>query len=313
MKRIWALSLILMMAIAGFYLAECSSRQDAGHPDALLNRTAEFERDRSQMPIALTRLPDESEVLAGDELAEGYLSVGPALSADRQSAEKYVSRVGDRVASRAHRRLPCRFHLVVKSNLIDAFALPGGHVFIGLGLLHPMTSEDEVARVLGHEIEHMDHDHAAVRIEIDAQPKKLDRDAIAALAEIPLDIWQAGDSKVQKREAESEGFRLAAAEGYRSQGAINLFVRWAQLDRELVTHARTQVAALSQVRTVGLQGYFRSHPFTEEWHGQVEKVIAEDGLDRTRPLAPLAISSLLQTKRSVSVAASDAREAPVRG
>jgi hypothetical protein len=282
-----------MMAIAGLYLAECSRRQDAGHPDALLNRTADFERDSSQMPIALTRLPDESGVLAGDELAEGHLSAEPARSADMQIIEKYVSRVGDRVASGAYRWLPCRFHLVVESNLIDAFALPGGHVFIGLGLLHPMTSEDEVARVLGHEIEHMDLDHAAERIEIEAQLKKLDLDTIVALAGIPLDIWQAGDSKAQELEAESEGFRLAAAEGYRSQGAINLFDRWAQLDRKLVTHARTLVEELSQVRMVRLHGYFGSHSFTEEWHGQVEKVIAEDGLDRTRPLAPLAISSLL--------------------
>jgi beta-barrel assembly-enhancing protease len=309
MKRIWALALILMIAFAGFYLAERSKRQDAVTPDALLNLTADFERDISQMPIDRTRLRDQSEVLVGDELAEGYLSAQPAHSADMQIVEKYVRRVGDRVASRAHRRLPYRFHLVVESNLIDAFALPGGHVFVGLGLLHQMTSEDELAFVLGHEIEHIDHYHAAERIEIEAQLKKLDLDAIRALAEIPLGLWQAGYSKAQELEADSEGLRLAAAEGYSSQGAINLFDRWAQLHREYVTHASTPVEELSQVRIVGLQGYFRSHPLPEERLEQVKEVIAEDGLDRARPLTPLAISSLIQTKRSVSGAARDTGEA----
>ena len=170
-----------------------------------------------------------------------------------------------------------------------------------------------MACVLRLEIEHIDHDHASERIAIEAQLKKLDLDAIAALAEIHIDIWQAGYSKAQELEADREGFRLAAAERYSSQGAINLFDRWAQLDSEDVIRARTPVEELSQVRIVGLQGYFRSHPFTEERLGQVEKVIAEDGLDRTGSLTPFAISSLIQTKRSVSVsgAASDAREAHV--
>jgi beta-barrel assembly-enhancing protease len=311
MKRIWALALILMIAFAGFYLATRSKRQDAVTPDALLNLTADFERDISQMPMHLTRLPDQSEVLVGDELAKGYLSAEPAHSADMKMVEKYVSRVGDRVASRAHRRLPYRFHLVAESNLIDAFALPGGHVFVGLGLLHQMTSEDELAFLLGHEIEHIDHYHAAERIQIEAQLKKLDLDAIGALAQIPLGLWQAGYSKAQELEADSEGLRLAAAEGYSSQGAINLFDPWAQLHREYVTHASTPVEELSQVAMDGLQGYFRSHPLPEERLEQVKEVIAEDGLDRTRPLTPLAISSLIQTKRSVSGAASDTGEAHV--
>ena len=211
MKPIWALSLILMIAIAGFCLAPRSRRQDVETPGAVLHLTTDFERDRSQMPIALRRLPRQSEVLAGGEVAKGSLSAESAHPVDMQIAEKYVRRVGDCVASRAHQRLPCRFHLVVKSNLIDAIALPGGHVFVGPGLLHQRSSED--ACVLGHEIEHIDHDHAAEHIEIEAQPKKLDLDAIAALAEIPIDIWQAGYKTAQELEAERDGFRLAAAKG----------------------------------------------------------------------------------------------------
>jgi beta-barrel assembly-enhancing protease len=290
MKRISALALVLVVAIAGFYLAQSSKRQDASTPEAVLKATADFERDLSRIPMHLTRLPEESEVRIGNELAEKYLSAEPAHSAEMQMVEKYVSRVGDRVAAGAHRNLSYRFHLVANPALINAFALPGGHVYIGLGLLHQMKSEDELACVLGHEIEHIDRYHAAERIQIEAQLKKLDLDAIAAVSQIPLGIWQAGYSKEQELEADREGLRLAGAAGYSSQGAINLFARWVELHREYVTHASTPVDELGQVAIEGLLGYFRSHPLPQQRLEQVKEVIVEDGLDTTKPLTPLAIA-----------------------
>jgi predicted Zn-dependent protease len=163
--------------------------------------------------------------------------------------------------------------------------------------------------VLGPEIEHIDHDHAAERIEIEAQLKQLDRDGIAALAEVLLDIWQAGYGNAQELEADREWFRMAAAKGYRYQGAINLVERWALLDREYVTHASRQAAELSQVGVVRLQSEFGSHSLSEERLEQVREVIGEDGLHRTRKLTPLAISSLIETSRPVSGTVSDAGEA----
>jgi hypothetical protein len=60
-----------------------------------------------------------------------------------------------------------------------------------------------------------------------------------------------------------------------------------------------------------LQGDFGSHSLKEERLEQVREVIGEDGLDRTRKLTPLAISSLIQSKRSASGAARDTGEAHV--
>ncbi len=308
MKRIMALSLVLGVAIAGLYLAQRSNRHDAATPGAVLNATADFERDLSRVPMHLTQLPDESEVRIGNELANEYLSREPVHSAEMQIVEKYIGGVGGRVAARAHRKLPYRFHLVTDPNLINAFALPGGHIFVGLGLLREMTSEDELACVLGHEIEHIDHYHAAERIQIEAQLKKFDLDAVAALVQIPLELWQAGYSKEQELEADREGLLLATVAGYSPQGAVSLFVRWAELHSEYVIHASTPVDELSQVAIEGLQGYFRSHPLPEERLEQAKKVIAEEGLDATKPLTPLAISSLIRTKRSLSVSAKDAGE-----
>jgi beta-barrel assembly-enhancing protease len=297
MKRTLAISLILLIAMAGLYLAQRRKHLDAVSPNAILDVAADFQRDLSRAPLQMTRLEDDSEVRIGHELAEQYLSAEPSHSTEMQTVEKYVVEVGTRVAGRAHRRLPYRFHLRANSNLINAFALPGGQIFVGLGLLRRITSEDELAGVLGHEIEHVDHYHAAERVQIEARLRKIELDAIASLAQIPLDLWQAGYSKEQELEADREGLRLAAAAGYSPQGAITFLERWAELNREYVTHALTPVDELSQVAIQGLQGYFRSHPLPEERLEQAKKVIAEDELDTSKPLTPLAVSFLHQTRR----------------
>lgn len=300
MKRILALLVILVVAMAGLYLAQRRKHLDAVSPNAVLDMAADFQRDLSRTPMKVTRLSDDNEIRIGNELAQEYLRAEPAHSAEMQTVEAYVSEVGDRVTAHAHRELPYRFHLIANPDFINAFALPGGHVFVGLGFLQEMSSEDELACVLAHEIEHVDHYHAAERIQIEAQLNKIDLDTIAALAQIPLELWQAGYSKEQELEADREGLRLAAVAGYSAQGAVNLFERWAELHRQYVTHASTPVDELSQVAIEGLQGYFRSHPPPEERLEQAKKVIADDGLDTTKPLTPLALSSLLQIQPSLA-------------
>ena len=51
---------------------------------------------------------------------------------------------------------------------MNAFAVTGAAVFIGGGLISLMTTEDRLAAVLGHEIEHVDHYHCAERVQIEA-------------------------------------------------------------------------------------------------------------------------------------------------
>jgi predicted Zn-dependent protease len=169
-----------------------------------------------------------------------------------------------------------------------------------------MTSEDELACVLGHEIEHIDHYHAAERIQIEAQMKRLDLDAIASLAQHPIDLWQVGYSKDQELEADREGLRLAAEVGYSAQGVVDLMERWADLDSKYVIHASTPVEELSQVAIEGLQGYFRSHPLPEERLKQARRVIVEDGLNVTKPLTPLAVMPLIHQKSAPTGAANSA-------
>lgn len=79
---------------------------------------------------------------------------------DNPSLQQYVQSVGDRVARVSHRQnLIYRFTLL-DSPQVNAFALPGGYIYITRGLLVYLNSEDELAAVLGHELGHVTARHS---------------------------------------------------------------------------------------------------------------------------------------------------------
>jgi predicted Zn-dependent protease len=288
MKRFLALFAVLAIAGGSLYLAQRRKSQDAVSANAVLDAAADWQRDLTRAPMQLTRLSDEEETRIGDKLAAVYAYDSPRTAA-AQDLERYVGDVGAGVAAHAKRKLNYRFHLIADPDLINAFALPGGHVFIGMGLLGQMTSEDELAFVLGHELEHIDHYHAAERVQIEARLRNLNLDAVAAIAQIPMSLWQAGYSKEQEFEADREGLRLSVVAGYSPQGAVRMLARLDDLHREYVIHARTPVGELSQVAIEGLTGYFRSHPLPSERIEQANDVITQDHLNADEPVHPFKI------------------------
>jgi predicted Zn-dependent protease len=278
MKRILSLALVLAAAGAALFLAQRRKAEDRVSGNAIVDVAADWQHDISRAPMHLTRLSDADEIRIGRSLAEAYGYRAHKDDPRTAEVEAYVKKVGARAASHAHRKIQFTFYLDSNPDLINAFALPGGNVVVGLGLLKEMHSEDELAFVLGHEIEHVDHYHAVERIQIEAQLHKLNLDVVAELAGIPLDLWQAGYSKDQEFEADREGLLLAAAAGYSPQGAVDLMNTFMRLDREFVAHSQTPVGALTRLAVESLGAYFRSHPLPSERLVQLEKVIAQAGL-----------------------------------
>jgi len=268
MRRLIILIVILAAAAGALYYSGRHKQEARVGPEAVLNALAETERELSRMPAAVTRMSDEEEIRTGNALAERYSAQygqGDALMQD------YVATVGRKVAAHARRRFDYKFHYVPDETLVNAFALPGGHVFIGQGMIRLMQTEDELASVLGHEVEHIDNYHCVERYQLKARVHGL---PLAELLVLPIELFQAGYNKEQELEADRDGTYLAVLAGYSPQGAIHLFETFQRLHREYVLKAESPDQELSQVAIAGIEGYFRSHPLPEERVNQLERIIA---------------------------------------
>jgi predicted Zn-dependent protease len=108
----------------------------------------------------------EQEVALGLQAAPEMAQQFGGLDPDAESQAK-VDRVGERLVSRsAAGKSPYRFefHLLDDPETINAFALPGGQVFITEGLLRRLKTDGQLAGVLGHEIAHVVGRHGAEHI-----------------------------------------------------------------------------------------------------------------------------------------------------
>ena len=135
--------------------AWCSAARAAeGEPEA----EAEAEAEEDEKEPVLTIPQDDRR--AGEEGSEEVEQILGLLA--ESELTKYVDEVGQRLARNAPRTFDYTFR-VVDQEVPNAFALPGGFVFVSRGLLLLANNEDELANVLGHEIVHVASRHAAAR------------------------------------------------------------------------------------------------------------------------------------------------------
>lgn len=296
MKRWIAFAGVVLLAVAGAFVSERRKVDVATSPAALLYLVADTEQELTRMPVSFTRMSDEEEIRIGDQLARVYSTRNEREQQPPEFGiiERYVARVGGQVAMNAHRKLPYKFHYLPSPYLINAFALPGGHVYIGGGLLKLMDSEDELAAVLGHEIEHIDHYDCAERVQ---QEQALHKLPLGGLVAIPIAVFEAGYSKDQELQADRDGTRLAVYAGYSAAGALRMFETFARLYNEQQSKAKTPQEELSQVALQTLEGYFRSHPLPSERIAQVQRLIASEGWT-ARPERDLAVAYIFRTERA---------------
>ena len=177
----------------------------------------------------------------------------------------YVQEVGRRVADEAPRQLPYEF-AVINSSVPNAWALPGGKISINRGLLTEMSSEAELAAVLGHEAAHAAARHSVQQmsrstliqgaviiggVAVGVATEREDYAMVAILGGLlGAQLISMRHSRSAEREADYFGTRWMHAAGYNPEGAVSLqqsFVR------------------LSEGRDPGfLQGLFASHPPSRE-------------------------------------------------
>ncbi len=256
----------------------------------LLTAAADAQHELIRGPVKLDRLSDADEIAIGNEMAKVATSLG-ATRADRAhdaAVEAYLQAVGSGVAEHARRKLPWTFHYIPSPEFENAFALPGGHVFVGEGLLRLLASEDALAAVLGHEVEHVDLRHCAERAQAQARLRQMG--SLGDFAGIPVELFMAGYSKEEELEADRDGTTLAVENEYSYTGIIALFHEFKKHEtggNRVDGRSDGPLSEAAQLSVSTLSGYFASHPPSEERAERIRELALERGWG-AKPLRRLA-------------------------
>ncbi len=103
-------------------------------------------------------MSEDQELELGRQYHQAVLKDMPVY--DVPALQAYVDRVGQELATKSHRQNLIYRFTVLDSPTVNAFALPGGYIYITRGILAYMNSESQLAGVLGHEIGHVTARHS---------------------------------------------------------------------------------------------------------------------------------------------------------
>jgi Zn-dependent protease with chaperone function len=182
---------------------------------------------------------------------------------------KYVNEIGMKLAKVAGREdFEYEFN-VIKEDDINAFALPGGKVFVNAGAIAKTNSEAELAGLLGHEISHAVLAHGLQLMTQGSLTANITQyiPYVGGLAE---SIITFGYSRDMERQADAVGTRLLASAGYAADGLWNLMKTMKQEELEKEKEKGNSRPPI----------WLSSHPGGDERVQNVEKLVVEAGYDR---------------------------------
>ncbi|MEW5755760.1 MAG: M48 family metallopeptidase [Pseudomonadota bacterium] len=175
----------------------------------------------SEQQSLLAGFSEKEEIAIGRQIAGNLLGATPLVK--DEALQRYVNKVGRWVAAQSERPDLAWHFGVIESSDINAFAIPGGYVFVTRGLYQVLQSEAELAGVLAHEVAHVTKKH---HLKILQQGKLLDLGAKALGKKIGEDekirgligsgaeILSRSLDKNAEHEADRMGVVLAARAGY---------------------------------------------------------------------------------------------------
>ncbi|HKE25071.1 MAG TPA: M48 family metallopeptidase [Bryobacteraceae bacterium] len=183
----------------------------------------------------------EKEMALGRQLAQEVER--QAKIVDDPLISEYINRLGQNLARNSDAKVPFTFKIIDRPEL-NAFALPGGHVFIYTGLIRIADEEDELAGAIAHEIAHVAARHMTCRAT---------KGQIAEVASVLGSIMGGGGwtgyavrqaagfgvpmtflsfSRHDESEADYLGVQYMYAAGYDPAGAVSIFEKLEALQRE---------------------------------------------------------------------------------
>jgi hypothetical protein len=109
---------------------------------------------------------DSEEIALGAALVAQFdIDRGVAPTPQSRRIEAYLQSIADSLGRYTKRKLPWKIHYDPHAGIKSGFALPGGHIVIWGGALAYMSTEDEAAAIIAHEIEHTDVGQVAKRLD----------------------------------------------------------------------------------------------------------------------------------------------------
>jgi predicted Zn-dependent protease len=236
----------------------------------------------------LSPVSEKQEAQLGAEEHPKILAEFGGAYAEKPNINAYVNQIGQQVAQHAERKDVTYTFTVLNSDEINAFALPGGYVYVTRGLVALANNEAELAGVLGHEIGHVNARHTAERMGQQQTVSVLSTLGVAAatilggdtLGQLATGAAQQGGeiylgqySQSQEFEADSLGVRYIAKTGYDPQ-AMATFLD--SLDQD--THLEAKEAGTPEAADA--YSMTQSHPRTPD---RVQRAIAEANIPVANP------------------------------
>jgi predicted Zn-dependent protease len=214
MGRLMVRLALVGVAVGSLGLGACSTNPTTGRSQLnLLSREDEVRLGTDARPQMLQEYGGE---VKNEELRSYVIEIGRKLAAQTE---------GDNPT------LPWEFALL-DSDVINAFAIPGGKVFVSRGLAAKMTNEAQMAGVLGHEIGHVTARHinekmtrstlANAGLGIIGVAIGAGGDAIAGLADQAVQLTLLSYDRGQESEADELGMRYMSKVGYNPAGQLQV-------------------------------------------------------------------------------------------
>jgi len=218
----------------------------------------------------------KEEQALGDEAAPNLEQQFDGALPDA-AAQAYLGAVVKEMAGHSVRKddFPYQFE-ILNSSEPNAFALPGGYVYITRGLLVNLESEGEFVAVLGHELGHVEHKHSMLQqnktlfagavvsaIGVGAELLKLDPDqakSVSALAGTGAPLLLLHYSRAQESEADQRGVYFSHVMGYDPREMKKTFEYFERLERQTGTTTPS---------------FLRSHPTNEQRLKDIDSEIAK--------------------------------------
>lgn len=189
-------------------------------------RVGDVFRRGKQAADAFIPITTDQEVAMGREVAAkmiGYFKVW-----ENEKAASYVRKVGQALALQSDRQDVKYYFEVLDTDDVNAFATPGGYIFVTRGLLETLNTEAELAGVLGHEVGHVAGKHIVEKIQRDKLVQTGINEAGAwspgsayltrVAGKIIEDLMGAPMDQKDENDADRRGVNYAYAAGYHPAG-----------------------------------------------------------------------------------------------